>query len=319
MEAKVYIERDFFKVFDDFKANPNPFEIDIKTENKNKLLRIFNEVTLNLSGNEIEPLKIIKKLHKITSEGNKPSTYEEYILLKAYRNGNIMFNGINFDSTNSLFFLDKSNEEIKTLTEEKNINCIGTEYNFEKKIIPATFAHKPCDINMKGLGLELLKHKCRNIILIEPYIFKDSETAKRANLCTLIKELFQNTKEKCYLSIITKQNEGGKDKLYKKIISEIKESLNLYDLELSVFIPEKDKFNSNRHLITDYSISDLQHLFDRDNATISCEFLYNNDILKNFEIINNLFKRIKDEIKNNGTNAIRYGNILENPLLKNLE
>ena len=75
--------------------------------------------------------------------------------------------------------------------------------------------------------------------------------------------------------------------------------------------------------MTDYSIIDLQHIFDRDNASVSCDFLYDYNIKDSFERINKLLENIR-----NNYNAVptsigkitnKFGDILENGLFEDLD
>jgi len=318
MKANIYVEDGFFKAFDNFQPQSVLGEIDNLTENRNQLFNIFNVASINVHKDKKYFLDLYEKL----KQNYQSNSIEEILYFKAFRNNKLNPQKIDFNSPNSLFFLDKSKDEIEVLINEKNIVSIGYDYDFRNKIVPVTFASKSVNKEMIGLGIEMIKHKCRNVILIDPYIFDDQEgrrfVPKIPNLCKLLEVLFQNSKSKCFLTIVTKNKE--KDSLFLRKIDEIKKFISV-NLDVSVLTHKNDEFNNNRHLITDYSISDLQHIFDRDNAKISCQFLYNDNIENNFDEINDLIVKIYNLNINTpesiGICKYKFNSILENPLFSN--
>jgi hypothetical protein len=90
-------------------------------------------------------------------------------------------------------------------------------------------------------------------------------------------------------------------------------------LSISVYAHDKPHFNNNRHVLTDYSIIDLQHLFDRD-ASISANYLYDGNVSDNFDRAKILKTKIIEKYNNDpqkiGVSTRKFGDILENNLLK---
>jgi hypothetical protein len=319
MKANIFVEDGFFRAFENIKTQSKLGEIDNITESRNQLLNVFNYADININKDK----EYFIELHEKLKQNYRSESINEILYFKALRNNKLIPNEINFNAPNSLYFLDKSTQEIDALNNANNIISIGFEYDFQEKILPETFASASVNKEMKGLGINRIKHKCRNVILIDPYIFDDQNSKKFVpkipNLCLLLKLLFQSSKLKCFLTIVTKNNE--KDNLFFRKIDEIKQMIST-DLEVSVLTHKRDEFNNNRHLITDYSLSDLQHIFDRDLAKISCQFLYSDFIENNFEEVNVLLSKICN-LNNNtleciGNTRYKFGSVSSNPLILNL-
>lgn len=314
MEAKVFIEEEFFKAFDNFKPTTGMGVVDITSENKNQLLEILDKSEIRSPISE----KYLINLHKNFSQNYNPENWKDFAFYKAFRNGNLKIETVNLDASNSVFLLDKSQSEVDSINEENNVISLGSEYDFNIPASPKSFASKVVDKNMKGV--ECIKHRCRNVIIIDPYIFEDQPKFehKIPNVVKFLNELYlNNNKTNCYLSIIT-NNQDNNTKFNSKI-EEIADTISNPNLKISVYAHDKPHFKNNRHVITDYSIIDYQHLFDRDDASISVSFLYDGDVSENFSRVQELKSKIKYNYNRDpekiGTYIRKFGNILENKLL----
>jgi hypothetical protein len=175
-------------------------------------------------------------------------------------------------------------------------------------------------------GIEKISHRCRNIVMMDPHLFDDSSKRLEPKIPNVIKFLktlhVNNDITNCHLSIITWRdlNKGGSDALYERKITEIKDGVGNPNLIVSVFAyGKKHVFEGNRRFITDYALMDAQHIFDRNNASISVNFLFDGaGIKQNFKETNDLLKRIKDVYKNepkmSGLITQKFGNMLDNKL-----
>ena len=317
MRARVFLEDNFFNAFNNYQANTSIHDIDNKTENKNRLIDILNNSEIHLPISEREVIKIHKKL----SKDYIPSDAREYYIFRAVRNQRLKLSPINKNKPYSLFLLDKCDAEITNFNELNNSIGAGINYDFENPISPRSFASKVVDKEMNGI--EVIKHRCRNIIVVDPYLFDDLERKepKIPNLIKLLNELYiANINLVCHLSLLVTNPEN--DTKINTKINLIKSGINNPNLNISVYAHKKNLFDNNRHILTDYSIIDLQHIFDRDNASISCDFLYDYNIKDSFDRINKLIENIRDNYNavptSIGTITNKFGNILDNGLFEEL-
>jgi hypothetical protein len=317
MRARIYLEDNFFNTFKNYEASQNIFENDTKTENKNRLVDILNNSEIHLPISDREAIKIHKKL----SQNYVPSDAREYYIFRAIRNNRLKLNPIDQNKPFSLFFLDKIDDDIINFNTCNNLISLGINYNFTNPIIPKSFASR--EVNKEMVGINSINHRCRNALIIDPYLFEDQSRMepKIPNVIKLLKELyFDNTNSDCHLSLLI-NNPGNNGKIESKIKA-IKEGINNPKLKISVYAHKEGLLKNNRFLITDYSIIDSQHLFDRD-ASISFASLYDGEINKNFIRVNNLLEIIKEDFNTTpihiGTIKYKFDNILDNGLFEELE
>jgi hypothetical protein len=289
--------------------------VDITSENKNQLLKILDESEIISPVNK----KYFINLHKKLSQNYSPDNWKDFSFFRAFRNGKLKINDINLESSNSIFLLDKEQENINEINDEKNVISLGKQYDFKHPVSPKSFASKVVDKEMQGI--ECIKHRCRNVIIIDPYIFEDQPNLqpKIPNLIKFLLELYLNNgSANCFLSIIT--NHQDNDAKFNSKIQEISAGIKNPNLQISVYAHDKPHFRNNRHVITDYSIIDYQHLFDRDDASISMSFLYDGNVSDNFTRVQILKAKIISNFKKDpakmGVYTRKFGDILENNLLK---
>ena len=317
MKARIYLQDNFFSVFDNFKSGGSIHDVDNNTENKNRLINVLNHSEINFQISDREVIKMHKKL----SQNYAPTDTKEYYIFRAFRNNRLKQNPINENKPFSLFFLDQKNVEINFFNELNNSMSIGVEYDFETPLIPKSFASR--EVSKEMVGIDAINHRCRNVLIIDPYLFEDQPIMepKIPNVIKLLKELyFDNTNSDCHLSILI-NNPGNNAKVESKITA-IKDGINNPNLKISVYAHKVGLLKNNRFLITDYSIIDSQHLFDRD-ASISFASLYYDEINKNFTRVNNLLQIIRksyiEDPTNKGLITYKFGDILENGLFEDLD
>lgn len=315
MEAKVYLEEEFFEALDNFSPQAGIGIIDNKSENKNQLVSILEDSRIT------SPVKtkVIVNLHKKLKQNYIADNWKDFCLFRSFRNNKLTVGDIDLNSSNSIFLLKELEKDIGTINTNNNIIAIGKEYKFATPVSPKSFASRIVDRNMQGI--ECIKHRCRNIVLIDPYIFEDQPNfePKIPNLILFLDQLYQNNSNvRCHLSIIT--NKMDNDVLFQRKIREIETGLSGVQLDVSVYAHDKPHFNNNRHVITDYSIIDYQHLFDRDDASISVNYLYDNNVSDNFLRARDLKDKIIEYYRNApqkvGLITYKFGDILQNNLLK---
>jgi hypothetical protein len=317
MKARVFLEDNFFNVFDNFQANGNIYESDLITENKNRLVDILINSEIHLEITTKEVIKIHKKLNQNYSASNA----KEYYLFRAVRNNKLKINTVSPQKPYSLFFLDKIDNDVTSFNQSNNLIALGVDYSFEYPIIPKSLPS--IEVNKEMIGIDSINHRCRNALIIDPYLFEDQvrKEPKIPNIIKFLKEIFfENIDCECHLSIlITNPNNNGK---VESKIKAIKEGINNPNLKISVYAHREGLLENNRYIITDYSIIETQHLFDRD-ASISFLSLYDGEINKNFIRVNNLLEKIKnDYIKtpiNTATIKNKFDDILDNGLFEELD
>ena len=317
MRARVFLEDNFFNAFNNCQVSQNTLESDIKTENKNRLIDVLKNSELHLPISEREVIKIHKKLR----QNYIATSFREYYIFLAVKNNRLKLGPINVNKPYSLFLLDKCDADITSFNKLNNSVGEGINYNFESPIAPRSFASKVVDKEMNGI--EVINHRCRNIIVVDPYLFEDldNKMPKIPNLIKLLNELYiDNINSVCHLSLLVNNPEN--DNKIRSKMNLISNSINNPNLSVSVYAHKKNHFDNNRHIMTDYSVIDLQHIFDRDNASISCDFLYDYNIKGSFERVNKLLENIRDKYNAAPTSVgiitNKFGNILDNGLFDEL-
>ena len=317
MRARIYLEDNFFKAFNNYQPGGLLQDVDQTTENKNQLVNILKHSEFHLPITEREVIKIHKKL----AQNYEATDPREFFLFMALRKHKLFNNPIDNNKPYSLFLLDKIDADINIFNESNNLISIGVNYNFENSISPKSFASKLVDRQMNGI--EVIKHRCKNILILDPYLFIDQPNMqpKIPNVIKLLNELYlNNSNTSCHLSIVT-DNPNNNNLITAKIQS-IHDGLNNPNLTISVYSHSSGKFRNNRHIITDYSITDCQHVFDRDDDSISCDFLYDGEINSSFTRVNDLLKKIRISYNNDpvsiGVITMKFGNLLDNGLFEEL-
>ena len=92
MEARVYINEEFFNAFNNFESTQTLGSIDIKTENKNQLINILSNSEINSPISK----KYFINLHKKLSQNYKPNNLKDIILFRAFRNNKLKINDIKY-------------------------------------------------------------------------------------------------------------------------------------------------------------------------------------------------------------------------------
>ena len=320
MRPSVFVDLNFLKAHDEFVDSSGPYDVKHRVGNRNQLLEILKEsdICVDMPGKDV--IKLSKKGSSATFD---PNSLQDVILLRALRGNRLDILPADYSIPQRVYLLDNDEDEIKQIAENHNILCEGIDYTYDNPISPRSFGSLNIDKEMKGI--DKIRHRCRNVVLIDPYIFapigsKDKNVPKIPNLIKLLKELFlDNTNVECYLSVLYHRDSVGHSAVQGKI-DEINNGLDNPNLKISAFGHGDNLFQSNRHLVTDYSIMDLQHPFDRDDSSISSNFLYDRDIKESFKRVKKLldigktsFSSTRDSL---GLQKVKFGNLLQNKLFK---
>jgi hypothetical protein len=265
--------------------------------------------------------KEVVKLHNQLGSDFTEKNWAEMVYKRALRGAKLSILPCDFKNSHSIYLLDKSKEDVQKLIEDTNLIIEGIDYDFSKSISPTSFAS--CLVDKEMTGIEKIEHRCKNIVLLEPYIFTPSNSRDKVpkipNLVKLLKQLFIHDRSiHCNLAIVTSRSQS--EKLINDGIDDIKNQLNNPLLEVCVYKHAEGAFQDNRHIVTDYSIMDLQHMFDRDNASISINYSYDGDIKTSFTRINSLLDRIKKSYQSDppkfGLETVKFGELLSNALFQ---
>lgn len=323
MESRVYLSNDFLDHIiakgAGLSVEISDLEIPNNKLNYQKIRQIIAKSNLYLDftyqqiidiirGNE-NPIKTLLLKSLIKSPHNK--NYDEKV---------------DYSKPNSVFFI--GNEDCSDISANNNVFCKGTNYNFEDAFFKSPL-RTVFDKKMDSEDISHTFHQTKNIILIDPYIFSNN-FKKKNSLINFLDTCFnfKNNKTEKNFTIVSEfptTKDVIKNKILINYLSELAGELNMKSENITLFRHIGTEFGSNRHLITDYALMDLQHAFDRP-CVISGLYFYNDNIGKNFNEVNNLLEKIKNsekkwsetnpDIKDQALkhNKIKIGNILNNPL-----
>lgn len=325
MRSNVYLSKSFLKHMIENKTLLNQqdnFELNQEALNYQKVKNIISKSNLSLEY-EIEEIKEIIQ----TQEMGLEAVWLKKILkseFDKYYNKNP-----NYNDPHTIFLEnDISCEETSV---KYNVLIKGTNYNFKDSFFksPLRTVFKR---DMSSDDISYTYHLCKNIVLIDPYIFAN-DFKKSESLFNFFENCFgfNNKQVLKHITIISSFPTEGRDLIKNKKAEEfrkrIADKFNMNIENISVLRLLNDEFNGNRHLITDYALMDLQHILDREGIVTGL-FLYNNEIDKNFIQANELISKIKklnnlysekyDKAADNNLkhNRFKFGDIMKNPLLQ---
>ena len=321
---KIYIQNGFLNTFHEKlieSLNLNKIdhqEYEILNNKLKLLLALFNsnaQIKVDLSK------QMINKIFK-SNDGTELDTYEEVLIKRLWK----QFNNLNIESSEPgfdesiLYLLNSSESRISELS-----NCYVKDNNDSFLDYPLPNSVVGLYIDEKMNGIEKIAHRCRNIFIVDPYLFVDSPNKEKKipNIITFLKQMgLDNTNIKCHFSAIVMYENDTKGIEGK--IKEIKNEVNNPNLEISVYAIQNSKsskakfMGANRYFMTDYCFGEYQHIFDR-IGSISVNFFHENSKFdfKTMDYciseIQNCYK--KDAVKI-GLIQQKFGNVLDNPLLK---
>jgi hypothetical protein len=324
MRSNVYLSKSFLRYMIENKtlmSQQDDFELKQEVLNYQKVKNIISKSNLSLEYEAEEIKKIIQ-----TQEESIEAKWLKSILKSEFDQE---FNkNADYSKPYTIFLEDN----INCIDESNNKNALikGTNYNFKDSFFKSPLRTE-FNKDMSAEDISNTYHLCKNIVLIDPYIFAD-DFKKSDSLFNFLESCFSfNNKQVLkYITIVSSFPTDGKDLVQNKKIEEfrkrIADKFNMNMENISVLRLLQDEFNGNRHLITDYALMDLQHILDREGV-VSGLFLYNNDIDENFIKANKLIDKIK-KLNQNYTekhetaasnslkhNRFKFGDISNNPLL----
>lgn len=324
MKSSVHLSKDFFEyLVQNRSLYQNSDELEISNEKLNfqKILKIITQSHLNFDYTKEEIIDIIRK-----NEDPIKTKWLNQIIKTPFDKS--YDEKIDYSIPNAVIF--EGNVDCSLNTSKWNILCKGTNYDFKKSFFESPL-RSTFDYRMYTEDSTNIFHECKNVILIDPYVFANG-FKKQKSLVNLLDTCFsyKNDYARRHLTIISEfpftDKDFVKNKILNQYLSSLSEDLKLPKENITLIRHVGSEFNGNRHLITDYALMDLQHIFDRNNGVISGLFLYNNKVDRNFAQANVLIDKIKrlnattnvkyteaDNEKFKDIN-IKFGDILNNPL-----
>jgi hypothetical protein len=327
---KIYIQNGFLNSFHSKLIeslnlkNIDQKEYEILNNKLKLLLALFNpnaQIKIDLSK------QLVNKIFK-SHDGTELDTYEEILIKRLWKQCNNLM--IETDSPifeeSMLYLLNSSELNSNDVIGDSNCYTKNNNDSFSEYPLPNSVVGLYVDEKMNGI--EKIAHRCRNVFIVDPYLFVDSPNKEKKipNIVTFLKQLgLDNSKIKCHFSAIVMYDNDTKGIQGK--IDEIKKEINNSNLEISVYSIKNSKDNkpkfmgANRYFMTDYCFGEYQHIFDR-VGSLSANFFHENakfDFKTMDYCISEIQNKYKKDVANMGLIQQKFGDILSNPLLKEYE
>jgi hypothetical protein len=298
MYPNVFVSEEFFDQFDLEWANlPNSNIYDTNEEGENKVKSLNRIRDLMLSSNIYSDItdKSLVKYH--TKQYGTYNNFKDLILHKAIKESNYK-NGRNLairqevkNCNKSGFCYFTNNDYAGCIEESKKTGKIILGDNFLKDpfFLQHTFGAE--STNQTIFQIEKVKHPCNGIIIMDRYLFDDTnsqKTNKITNLISFLKELIPPELNKPFEIDILTENMSN-NKLFDKKYDEI---LEAFPGKVSLHIYAPKKIEHDRYLITNYAIFSIALPFVG-NTSVSCNFFPSNTSI---EAIKNAHKIWRDKL-----------------------
>ena len=298
MYPNVFVTEKFFDKFDSEWTNlskSNIYDTNDVEENKAKSLNRIRDLMLTSNIYSDITDKSLIKYH--TKQFGTYNNFKDLILHKAikesnYKNGRSLAIRQEVKTCNkSGFCYFTNNEHSECLEETKKTGKIVLGNNFlqDPFFLHHTFGAE--STNQTIFQIEKVKHPCNGIIIMDRYLFDDTNsqtTDKITNLITFLKELIPTELVNPFeIDILTENmsNNDLFDKKYKKI-------LDAFHGKISLHIYAPKKIEHDRYLITNYAIFSVALPFVGDTS-VSCNFFPSNTSI---EAIRNAHKIWSDKL-----------------------
>lgn len=307
MYPNVFVSEEFFEKFDLEWTNlskSNIYDTNDVEEYKAKSLNRIRDLMLTSNIYSDITDKSLVKYH--TKQFGTYNNFKDLILHKAIKESNYK-NGRNLSIRQEVKTCNKSgfcyftnNDHSECLEETKKTGKIILGNNFLKDpfFLQHTFGAE--FTNQTIFQIEKVKHPCNGIVIMDRYLFDDTNsqtTNKISNLITFLKELIPSELNIPFeIDILTENmsNNNLFDKKYNQILDAF-----IGKISLHIYAPKK--IEHDRYLITNYAIFSVALPFVGD-TNVSCNFFPSNtsiEAIKNaHEIWNNKLSLAFDIIKN---------------------
>ncbi len=294
MYPNIYVSEDFFDNVDiEWSKIPQTsiYSTNLEDEDKRKSLNRIKDLMLTSNIYSDITDKSLVKYH--TKQFGTYNNFKDLILNTAikdssYKNGrnlNIRNELKDYNKNSFCFFTNYDYSECNEKSQEIGKIIVGRDFLNSSFYLNNTFATESTDEKIHQISKS--KHPCKNLIIIDKYLFDDasSRLPKIPNLLLFLKELIPpKFKGKFQIDIITENKSN--DRLFESKINQILEAFS-NNLSLHVYAPGTINQENDRYLITNYAVFSVGHPFDR-NTNVSCNFYPSNnsinDIKNSFHI-----------------------------------
>jgi hypothetical protein len=299
MLPNVYVSETYFDCFDEEWENNRQINIfSTHFENEEKSNSLFRIRDLLLASNIYSDISDKKLIKYFTKEFGTYTTIKDFIFHTKIKDASTATKGTiktktsidNCKKSGTCFFID---QDFKYCTHESNKTgkiILGKEFLTDPFYLNHTFASIDTDESISNL--DIFKHPCSGIIIVDRYIFDDTtnRASKITSLIKFLKHLINsNFENKFQVDIITQSRNNNSS--YEKKINQILEAFS-GNISLHVYAPTSLKENYDRYLITNYAVLTVGHPFDRPTY-ISSNFFPSNG---NSELIKNSFNYLREKI-----------------------
>jgi hypothetical protein len=292
----VFIEKKFWQILEEERTKinfSNPFDFDTEnTAKRNSFERILALIRgSNIITDEFISDSDFKQINKL-NDNAKSIVIKEIIKSTVFVNGRKISDGKNinaFEDLTDISFLsgDEISICIKNSMENGHIH-IGKEFLKQEFFLNNSF---PVEQTQKDLSkLDKLFHPCNSLVIIDPYLFTSFDK-KKPYLFAFLKKIIPETLKKTFeLDIIVKNKDRYNEVSYARnqILAEFNNiSLHIYHTK------ELNDNESDRYLITNYSLISVGHPFDRESNISSNFFPSNSNENLVIQSYNTRFKKLE--------------------------
>lgn len=264
-----------------------------RTENKKRLDTINRIVQFLLASNintDLSENSIVKYYKKVSANKNYKSL-KDHIYFNAvknqrmknqsgsfntaFTNGNSSFEIFlsNVNDQTAVFFISSDSINSKEMEDKFGLVIIGTDFDFNYFYENLKIAGKMIPNAMDGI--ELCKHPCNSLIIVDPYFFSSKNNwrvEKAPNIIKTIKTFMsEKLNLKFHLLILTKTNNNDSD-YQSKINLLLNELGGKEKVFIEVYTP-KNIFSDDRLILTNYANINIGHPYDRDTY-LNCNIFF---------------------------------------------
>jgi hypothetical protein len=308
MYPNIFVSEGFFENFDnEYKKIPQSNVYSVNLEDENKIKSISRIRDLLMASNIYSDIsdKAVVKYHAKqfgTYNNLKDLIFHRIIKDSNFANGRKLVIRQQKSDCNKSGFCYFTNQDTSDCINESKQNgkiVLGKDFLKTPFYLENTFASESTDETI--YQIEKSKHPCTGLVIIDRFLFQDDpgRSKKIPNLISFLNELITKELVNPFEVDIITQNDS-KNQLFNSKFEEISKAFQ-NKLSLHIYAPSRLNQESDRYLITNYSIFSIGHPFDRD-TNVSCGFYPSNeskdDIKASYKLWSEKVQLALDVIKN---------------------
>ncbi len=173
--------------------------------------------------------------------------------------------------SNFCFFIDKNHEDCENLSQLEGKIIVGEDFLNSSFYLEQTFAGESTDENT--IQVDKIRHPCTSLVIIDRYLFIDDDRRpnKIPQFISFLKNIIPSELSKPFeVDIIIENKQKNIINKYNQILKDFSNNISLH-----IYAVNKKNFfdydESDRYLITNYSVINIGHPWDR-KTFISCNF-----------------------------------------------